>query len=135
MSNGKKEESPGERREREAREQRDADRQSRSSEESRRNGGRGGPGGDNVKGVGLGDDDKSKREGKIGSINPAVLAAMERPTDTGDRECIQPANQNDKLWTADSKARWDDDQPSQQDLLKQSQKVEEDMAKAESRGR
>jgi hypothetical protein len=131
MSNGKKDETALERSEREQREQRDADRLSRHKEGDRGNGGRGdgGPGGKNTRGVGLGDDDKAKREGKIGSINPALLAAMERPTDTGDRECVQPANQNDKLWTADSKARWDEDQPTLTEQLESQTKIAKDIEK------
>lgn len=56
------------------------------------------------------------------------MNAMQAPKDNGDREAI-PAAKLDKVYTADSKDRWDGDQPSLQDQLKEHQKIEASIAK------
>lgn len=60
--------------------------------------------------------------------------AMAAPEDNGDREAI-PANKLDKVYTAASKDRWDSDQPSFEDQLKEHRKTNERIAKQEAKAR
>jgi len=57
------------------------------------------------------------------SRETARANAMKAPTDNGDREAI-PSAKLDKVYTADSKARWGDDQPTFADLQKERGKIQ-----------
>lgn len=53
---------------------------------------------------------------RIGAQSAARQAATLRPDNEGDRETVSPADL-DRVFTADSKERWGDDQPSLSDQL------------------
>lgn len=57
--------------------------------------------------------------------------ATEGKRDMGAREAI-PAAKLDKVWTTESKARWEDDQPSLEDQLKSKRTIDEATAKREA---
>ncbi len=57
--------------------------------------------------------------GRLADQDPATSGER----DNGERETISRAVV-DKVWTADSKERWGDGQPSPQDLLKEKRKID-----------
>jgi hypothetical protein len=76
-----------------------------------------------------------KPDGSVAKPRETIRAnSLKAPDDNGDREAI-PANNLDKVYTAESKDRWDADQPSFEDQLKAHRATNERIAKQEAKDR
>lgn len=77
-----------------------------------------------------------KPDGSVVTRNRETIRtnALKAPEDNGDREAI-PANKLDKVYTQESKDRWDADQPTFQEQLAEHRKHNERIAKEEAKAR